>query len=235
MRRKGGKGPSGTVCGVGVCGSPGLGSGRVIQKHFCLPDTLWTLVEGTTAVPVSWGSIGLAPGPGQSQSLQQIPGQVEAARGQQREQRIWGLYFPSLTQTLNKVKARCGPIHLPDPEGKSHLCNKALKKPPGPGARSHCAMFSCNLSRLKTHLTKCKEGSALISSGKGQKWHEWLGALLGILRRRCLVLRFFKDFEAGNIRHEALGSWEFYLPEDIQLSFSCNFWIHFFFSCCNQI
>lgn len=185
---------------------------------------LWTLVGGTE---VSWGSTGLAPGAGQS--LQQTPGQVEAAHGQQREQRIWGLYFPSVTPTLNKVEASCGPIHLGDPEGKSHLCNQAFEKPPGPSARSHCAMFSCNLSRLKTHLTKCKEGSALISSGKGQKWHEWLGALWGILRRRCLVLRFFKDFEAGNIRHEALGSREFYLPEDIRLSFSCKFWIDFFF------
>lgn len=60
----------GPVCGVAVCGSPGLGLGRVIQKHFCLPDKLWTLVEGTE----SWGSTGHAPGAGQSQVLQQTQG-----------------------------------------------------------------------------------------------------------------------------------------------------------------
>lgn len=34
----------------------GPGSGRAMQKHFCLPGVLWTLVEGRAAVPVSWGS-----------------------------------------------------------------------------------------------------------------------------------------------------------------------------------
>lgn len=107
---------------------------------------------------------------------------------------------------------------------------RSFKKSLGSCAHLHCAMLSCNLSRLKTHLTKCKEGNALIPSGKGQKWHEWLGALLCILIRRCVVLRFFKDFEAGSVKHEAPDSWEFYLPEGIRLFFSCHFWIYFFFS-----
>lgn len=138
---------------------------------------------------------------------------------------FWGLLYSSLTQSFNEVKARCGPVLFTDWMGKNHLCNKAFWKSLGSQRHLPCAMLSCNLSRLKTHLTKCKEGNALISGGKGQQWHEWLGALLGILIRGCLVLRFCKDFEAGNIRHKALDSWEFYLPEDIQLSCSCNFWI----------
>lgn len=67
---KGTQAAVGAVCDVGLCGSLGLGSGRAIQKHFCLPDVLWTLLKGTE----SWGSTGLAPGAGQSQILQQIPG-----------------------------------------------------------------------------------------------------------------------------------------------------------------
>lgn len=166
MRRKGGKGPSGTVCGVVWCGCvwiPRAGVGQSNTEAFLPPRHAVDTGGRDRSSPSVLGQ------PEQGQSLQQIPGQVEAAHGQQHEQRIWGLCFPSLTQTLNKVEARCGPIHLPDPEGKSHLRNNAFKTPPGPGAHSHCAMFSCNLSRLKTHLTKCKEGSALISSGKGQK------------------------------------------------------------------
>lgn len=86
-------------------------------------------------------------------------------------------------------------------------------------------------SRLKTRLTKCKEGNALIPSGKGQKWHEWLGALLGILICCCLILRFLKDFAVGNLRHEALDLQEFYLLEDTWFFFFfIYFWIHFFFS-----
>lgn len=43
--------------------------------------------------------------------------------------------------------------------------------------------------------------------------------LLDILIYRCLVLRFFKDFAAGNPKHKIGSSWEFYLLEETQFSF----------------
>lgn len=123
VRRKGGKGPSGTVCGCVWIPRAGVGQGNT--EAFLPPRRAVDTGGKDSSSPSVLGQ------PGQGQSLQQIPGQVEAAHGQQREQRIWGLCFPSLTQTLNKVEARCGPIHLPDPEGKSHLCNNTFKPPLG--------------------------------------------------------------------------------------------------------
>ena len=42
------------------------------------------------------------------------------------EKDLGTLVFPSLTQTFNKVKARCGPILFTDLMGKNHLCKKVF-------------------------------------------------------------------------------------------------------------
>lgn len=53
-----------------------------------------------------------------------IEGRWRGVHGQQCENRVWGL--PSLSHSLHKVSARCGPVLFAGQMGKNHLCNKVL-------------------------------------------------------------------------------------------------------------